>query len=100
MQEFIIEIHTLRPIVGIDKPDLYLVDERIFPVFLYLALGLRGLIRAYVVVCESVVNDLQSHLNREFIRRRAVLSKQEFEHEDWNVRADLDLSDEILAHDL
>ena len=100
MQEFVIEVDSLRPVVGIDKPNLYLVDERVFPVFLYFALRLRRLVRANVVVCERVVDDLQSHLDRKFIRRGAVLSEQEFEHEDRNVRPDLDLADEVLAHDL
>ena len=27
VQEFVIEVDSLRPIVGIDKPDLHLVDE-------------------------------------------------------------------------
>ena len=100
MQKFVVEVDAFRPVVGIDKPNLYLVDEGVFPVFLYFALRLRRLIRANVVVCERVVDDLQSHLDRKFIRRGAVFSEQEFKHENGNVRPDLDLPDEILSHDL
>ena len=71
-----------------------------FPVFLDLALRLHRLVGADVVVCERVVDDLQSHLDRDFVGRGAVFSEQELEHEDRNVRADLDFPDEILAHDL
>ena len=36
----------------------------------------------------------------DFVRRGAVLSEQELKHEDGDVRADLDLPDEILSNDL
>src|SRR5947208_979736 len=100
MQKFVIEVDSFGPVIGINKPHLYLVDEGVSPVFLYFALRLRRFIRANVVVRECVVNDLQSHLDRKFIRGGAVLTEQKFEHEDWNVCPDLNLTDEILAHNL
>ena len=70
------------------------------PVLLDLALRLRRLVGPDVVVRERVVDDLQPHLDRDLVGRRAVLPEQELEHEDRHVRADLDLADEVLADDL
>ena len=94
------KLYSLGPVVGVDEPNLHLVDEGVFPVLLDLALRLRRLVGPDVVVGERVVDDLQSHLDRDLVRRGAVLAEQELEHEDGNVRADLDLADEVLAHDL
>ena len=94
------KLTRLGPVVGIDEPDLHLVDEGVFPVFLDLALRLHRLVGANVVVCERVVDDLQSHLDRDFVGRGAVFSEQELEHEDRDVCPDLDLPDEVLSHDL
>ena len=65
-----------------------------------LALRLHRLVGADIVVGERVVDDLQAHLDRHFVGRRAVFSQQELEDENRNVGADLHLSDEILSDDL
>ena len=100
VHELVAEVGDLGPVVGVDEAHLHLVDEGVPPAVLHLALRLHRLVGADVVVGERVVDDLQPHLDRHLVRRRAVLAEQELEHEDRHVRADLDLPDEVLAHDL
>ena len=100
MDELVAEIVDLRPVVGVDKPHLHLVDERMAPVLLDLALRLHRLVGADVVVGEGVVDDLQPHLDRHLVRGGAIFPEEELQNEHGNVGARLDLADEILADDL
>ena len=100
VEELVAEVDGLGPVVGVDEAHLHLVDEGVLALLLDLALRLRRLVRADVVVRERVVDDLQPHLDRDLVRRGAVLAEQELEDEDRHVRADLHLADQVLADDL
>ena len=94
------EVRDLGPVVRVDEADLHLVDEGVLAALLDLAWAFIDSSGADVVVRQRVVDDLQPHLDRDLVRRRAVLPEQELEDEDRHVRADLHLAHEVLADHL
>src|SRR4051812_14512616 len=57
------------------------------------------LVGADEVRAQNLVDGVQPRLDRGRVVGRAVLPQEELQHVDRNVGADLDLADEILAHD-
>ena len=94
------EVGDLGPVARIDQPHLHLVDEGVPALLLDLALRLRRLVGADVVVGQRLVDDLHPHPDRHLVGRGAVLPEEVLEHEDGDVRPDLHLADEVLADDL
>ena len=74
MKKIVSEVHRLGPVVRVDEAHFYFVNEGVLSVFLHLALRLDRFVRADVVICQGVVHDLQTHLNRDFIGGGAVLA--------------------------
>ena len=97
MDVAIIEVLALGPVLGVGEPYLHLVDKGVFALLFDSALGFHELVGPDVVFGQRVVDDLQAHLDGHFIRRRAVLAQQKFEHEDRHVGSDLHLADEVFA---
>ena len=67
MEELATKVDRLRPVVRIHEAHFHLVDEAISAFLFDLALRLPRLIRANVIVCQRVVDDLQSHLDRDLV---------------------------------
>ena len=73
--------------------------RRCLPFFLSSAFACLGLVGSDEVVRQRLVDDLEAGLDRGRVVGGAVLPEEELEDVDRHVRADLDLADEVLAHD-
>jgi hypothetical protein len=100
VNELVPEVGDLGPVARVGEPHLHLVDEGVAALLFDTALRLRGLVGTDVVVGKGVVDDLEPHLDRHPVGRRAVLAEEVLQDEHRDIGTDFDLAYQILADDL
>jgi hypothetical protein len=100
VQEAISEVRQLSPVLLLQRADANLVDEIRAALVLESELGLVRFVRADKILADRVVDHAEPGLDRVRVVGGAVLPEQVLEYINRDVRADLDLSDEIFADHL